>query len=181
MHTYLLKRSIRKTLALEVTPSLEIVVRAPLRLSQRDIDAFVTRQHGWIDRHLELQRQRALAGPPPEPSPEETDALRRLARDYLPGRVAHFAQMMGLYPSGMKITSARKRFGSCSAKNVLCFSCYLMGYPKEAIDLVVVHELAHIIHKHHGPAFYACIASVLPDHRQRLAMLKVGWSKELPK
>ncbi|MPN64129.1 hypothetical protein SDC9_211900 [bioreactor metagenome] len=87
-------------------------MRAPLRLSQRDIDAFVTRQHGWIDRHLELQRQRALAGPPPEPSPEETDALRRLARDYLPGRVAHFAQMMGLYPSGMKITSARKRFVS---------------------------------------------------------------------
>ena len=47
-----------------------------------------------------------------------------------------------------------------------------MQYPPEAIDYVVVHELAHIRHKDHSPAFYAEVSRYLPDYRQRQAMLK---------
>jgi predicted metal-dependent hydrolase len=72
----------------------------------------------------------------------------------------------------VKITAARKRFGSCSGRNGLCFSLYLMQYPPEAIDYVVVHELAHITHKNHSPAFHSLIARYLPDHKARRAMLK---------
>ena len=79
---------------------------------------------------------------------------------------------MGVCPTGMRITGARTRFGSCSGKNSICFSWRLMAYPQEAVDYVVVHELAHILHKNHGPAFYQCIESVLPDWRQRRALLK---------
>ena len=44
--------------------------------------------------------------------------------------------------------------------------------PPEAVDLVVVHELAHIQHKNHGPAFYALLASVFPDHKERKKLLR---------
>ena len=74
--------------------------------------------------------------------------------------------------SGITITAARTRFGSCSPKNRLCFSWRLMAYPEEAIDYVVVHELAHLVHRNHGPEFYALVASILPDHKQRRALLK---------
>ena len=47
-----------------------------------------------------------------------------------------------------------------------------MRYPEEAIDYVVVHELAHIRHKNHGEAFYQLIASVLPDYKERIKLLK---------
>ena len=47
-----------------------------------------------------------------------------------------------------------------------------MAYPEEAIDYVVVHELAHLVHRNHGPEFYALVASILPDHKQRRALLK---------
>ena len=47
-----------------------------------------------------------------------------------------------------------------------------MAYPEEAIDYVVVHELAHIRHKNHSPEFYAYIARFLPDYRAREAILK---------
>ena len=47
-----------------------------------------------------------------------------------------------------------------------------MRYPKEAIDYVVVHELAHIRYKNHGAEFYQLIASVFPDYRKRWALLK---------
>ena len=83
-----------------------------------------------------------------------------------------YAGLMGLRPAGISITGARKRFGSCSAKNRICFSWRLMQYPEAAIDYVVVHELAHIRHKDHSPAFYDCIARILPDWQERRALLR---------
>ena len=79
---------------------------------------------------------------------------------------------MGLVPAGIKITSARTRFGSCSGKNSICFSWRLMLYPPEAIDYVIVHELAHIRHHDHSPAFYALIEQYLPDWKVRMKLLK---------
>ena len=79
---------------------------------------------------------------------------------------------MGLAPTAVKITSARTRFGSCSSKNSLCFSLYLMQYPPEAIDAVVVHELCHMRHRNHSPAFYAEVERWLPDYREREKLLK---------
>ena len=70
------------------------------------------------------------------------------------------------------IAEAAKRFGSCSGKNSLCFSCFLMNFPEEAIELVVVHELCHIKVRNHGPAFYALLEHYLPDHRERKKLLR---------
>ena len=78
---------------------------------------------------------------------------------------------MGLEPTNIKITGAKARFGSCSSKNSLCFSWRLMMRPPEAVDCVVVHELAHIAQKNHGRTFYALMASVLPDYKERQKLL----------
>ena len=79
---------------------------------------------------------------------------------------------MGVTSTGVKITTARKRYGSCSGKDSLCFSCFLMNCPEEAIDLVVVHELCHIREKNHGPRFYALLERYLPDYRERIKLLR---------
>ena len=167
---YTLIRSSRRTMALEITRDGRLLVRAPQRAPQAVIDRFVASHADWIAAHLEKQRQRAQAHPPL--TEDELAALRQKARDILPGRVAHYAERMGVVPTGVKITGAKTRFGSCSAKNSLCFSLYLMAYPDAAIDYVVVHELAHIRHKNHSPAFYAEVARVMPDYRERRKLLK---------
>ena len=95
------------------------------------------------------QEARRLAHP--EPTDSERAALIARAKEYLPRRTAHWSAVMGLVPAGIKITSARTRFGSCSGKNSICFSWRLMLYPPEAIDYVIVHELAHIRHHDHSP------------------------------
>ena len=79
---------------------------------------------------------------------------------------------MGLIPTAVKISSATKKFGSCSGKNSLNFSYRLMMYPPEAIDYVVVHELAHIKHHDHSKDFYKLIEQFMPDFRQREVLLK---------
>lgn len=169
MIQYELKRSRRRSVAIEVTRDCAVVVRAPMRMPKREIDAFVAAHEDWARKHLERMSERA---PRPELTDEQLDGLKLMAREYLPGRTAYFAQIMGLTPSYIKITSGKTRLGSCNAKNGICFSCRLMRYPQEAIDYVIVHELAHIEHKNHGEAFYARIAEVLPDHKQRRKLLR---------
>ena len=105
-------------------------------------------------------------------TPERIAELKRKAKTELPPKIAAYAAILGVRPTGFKVTSAAKRFGSCSAKNSLCFSWRLMQYPPEAIDYVVVHELCHILHHDHSPAFYAAVARVMPDYKRREKLLK---------
>lgn len=167
---YTLIRSRRRTLAVEISRDCRVIVRSPLRTPTTVIDAFVSQRRDWIETHLQRRREYVQTHPPL--AAEEVEALRRRAKEDLPPRVAHWAAIMGLTPTGIKITAARTRYGSCSGKNSLCFSLYLMQYPEEAIDAVVVHELAHIRHKNHSPAFYAEVERWLPDYRQRAQLLK---------
>ena len=171
MEPYELIRSGRKTLALEITRDCRVLVRAPRRLSRERIDAFVAKHGAWIAAHLEQQRRRAALAPP-APTAEEIAALKERARQLLPPKVALWSEKMGLRPAGVKITAARTRYGSCSGKNSLCFSCFLVNCPEAAIDLVVVHELCHIRVKNHGPAFYALLEQTLPDWRERKKLLR---------
>lgn len=173
MEAYELIRSRRKTLALEVTADGRLLVRAPLRCAQGRIDAFVTAHAAWIERHLKLQREKA-AHRPPAPTAAEIEALKVRARAELPGKIARWSEKMGVAPTGFKVTAARKRYGSCSAKNSLCFSCFLMNCPEEAVELVVVHELCHIREKNHGPGFYALLERYLPDWRERKKLLSMN-------
>lgn len=168
--SYTVVRSHRKTLGLEIKRDASVVVRAPQRCPQSVIDHFVERNTQWIERHLAAAQERLQRRP--EPSPEEEAALRERARRELPPKLAAYAERMGLQPAGVRITSARTRFGSCSADNHICFSWRLMQCPEAAIDYVVVHELAHIREKNHGRTFYALIEQYLPDWRERRALLK---------
>ena len=170
MTDYQVVRSRRRTVALQVDQTGSVVVRAPMTLPAEEIRTFVEKHETWI--HRQQQRQARYRAEHPEPIPQEQETLRRQAKAHLPQRVAYWAGVMGVRPTGIRITSARTRFGSCSGKNSLCFSLYLMAYPPEAIEYVVVHELAHIRHKNHSPAFYAEVERYLPDWRRRQALLK---------
>lgn len=170
MREYTLIRSQRRTLSMEIRRDLTVLVRAPLHCSKGEVDRFVQRHENWIVTHIEKQRQRVETHP--EPTEEERKALIAKAKRELPPKVAHYAALMGVEPTGITITGARTRFGSCSGKNRLSFTWRLMEYPEEAIDGVVVHELAHIVHKNHGKDFYALVEFVLPDYKQRKKLLE---------
>lgn len=170
MTGYTLIRAKRRTMSLQLDRDGRAVVRAPYGVKKEFIDRFVAEHEGWLARAREKQQNRRLAHP--EPTDEERKALIARAKEYLPMRVDYWSGIMGLTPTGLKITSARTRFGSCSGKNSLCFSWRLMQYPPEAIDYVVVHELAHIRHHDHSPAFYALIERYMPDWRERMKLLK---------
>ncbi|MBQ7596684.1 MAG: M48 family metallopeptidase [Clostridia bacterium] len=170
MSDYRLIRSRRKTLALEISRECEVIVRAPYAMPQKKIEEFVRQHESWIARGLEKQKKRAQS----RENLTEADIkeLKKRARDYLPQKTEYYAKLMGVRYSGIKITSAKTRFGSCSASNSICYSYLLMLKPLSAVDYVVVHELAHTVHKNHGRQFYALIEKYLPDYKQRIKELK---------
>lgn len=168
-NSYEIIRSDRKTLGLQVKDG-RVFVRAPRRVTLQQIERFVREHEDWIQNAL--NRQAAKQAAHPEPTAAERAELIRRAKEILPQRTAYWSQRMGLYPTQIRITSARRRFGSCSSEGHICYSWRLMQYPSEAIDYVVVHELAHLKHMNHSPAFHALVAKYLPDHKARRALLR---------
>lgn len=167
---YTVVRSGRKAIGLQVCRDGKVIVRAPYSAKDDYIAKSVEKNREWIKKNI--ARQRKLAALHPEPDECEVLRLRKAAKEFLPLRVQYFSRLTGLNPTSIKITSAKTRFGSCSAKNGICFSLYLMQYPPEAIDYVVLHELAHIKHHNHSTAFYALIEKYIPDYKRRREMLK---------
>jgi len=114
---------------------------------------------------------------PPDLPPELVKSTvvqiyRRLAKPHLTGRVEHFAGLMNASPAAVRINGAKTRWGSCSAKKSLNFSWLLVMADDALIDYVVVHELAHMTEMNHSARFWAIVAEVLPDYKERQKRLK---------
>jgi hypothetical protein len=92
---------------------------------------------------------------------------REQAAAFFPERVAFWAERAGLSGryAAVKVSHARKRWGSCSTKGSLNFSWRLMMAPPEMIDYVIVHELAHLKHHNHSAAFWQEVAKQMPAYR----------------
>lgn len=71
----------------------------------------------------------------------------------------------------ISITSAEKRWGSCSSNGNLNFSYRLIMAPIEIIDYVVVHEIIHLVDKTHKKSFYEKLGKIIPDYKQRVKWL----------
>lgn len=167
---YILLYSKRKTLSLQVTHDGEILVRAPEGTEKDYIEDFVRDHKAWIEKAMARVADKKYSLK--EASPEEEKALRRLAREVLPPKVSYYASLIGVAPGRITVTGARTRFGSCSGKNNLSFSFYLMRFPDKAIDYVVVHELCHILQHNHSAEFYKEVEKILPDYKERERLLR---------
>jgi predicted metal-dependent hydrolase len=97
---------------------------------------------------------------------------RQQARRIIQERAEFYAKQYGFQYQGIKITSARTRWGSCSRNGSLNFSWRLIMAPLEQVDYVVVHELAHTVHHNHSKRFWKKVETVLPDYKERQKWLK---------
>jgi hypothetical protein len=90
--------------------------------------------------------------------------FRVRARAALDEAVATHAPALGVQVARITIRDQRTRWGSASRQGRLAFSWRLVLAPPEALETVVVHELAHLRVFGHGPAFWAIVATRRPDH-----------------
>lgn len=170
-------RSRRKTLALEVKAPARVIVRAPMRTSQKVICEFVESHRAWIAAALARvqARQEARAQAVQQEgllTEEDLAALAREARLIIPARVEHFAARIGVTYGRITLRCQKTRWGSCSAAGNLNFNVLLMLAPPEVLDYVVIHELCHRLEMNHSARFWDLVSRYDPDQRLHRAWLK---------
>ena len=165
-------RSSRRTISLEIKPDMTVVVRVPLRMGERDIQAFLREKADWIERTIEKLEKQTAEAQKDSLSMQELKQLADLALEKLPERVAYYASQIGVTYGRITIRNQRTRWGSCSSKGNLNFNCLLMLMPAEIQDYVVVHELCHRLEMNHSKAFWGRVEEILPDYKARRKWLK---------
>jgi predicted metal-dependent hydrolase len=81
-------------------------------------------------------------------------------------------EKMGRRPPAPIFRLMPRRWGSLSRGGRISLNPDLIRAPTTCIDYVITHELVHLIHRHHGPAFYGLLETLMPDWRHRKKRLE---------
>jgi predicted metal-dependent hydrolase len=211
--TFQIIKSSRRSLALEVTRTGGLIIRAPFFISQGQIREFINTNENWIQkkrRQVEnlsefLKPKKYTEGEsflflgqsyPLKLIDRQNPALaldtfftlaklklnkapiifenwyRKEAKALLKDRLDHYTDLMNLQHKNLHVTGARTRWGSCSHDNNVNFTWRLIMAPIEIIDYVIVHELAHIMHKNHSRNFWNLVEKYVPDYKEKRKWLR---------
>jgi predicted metal-dependent hydrolase len=151
---------------LRVGPDGEVRVTIPRGGSRRVAERFARDEADWIAREQARQLAR------PRFDTHTRARLRREAALVLPTRVAALAARHGLRPTHVGVGDQRTRWGSCSRTGAIRLNWRLVLMPAWVRDYVLVHELMHLRHLDHGPAFWRLVADACPEWRDARAWLR---------
>ncbi|WQX34259.1 M48 family metallopeptidase [Helicobacter pylori] len=169
-----------KTLSLNITPSLEVILKMPDSCSQARANAFLKEQEAWLkktflamqEKHsllrscLNTYKDKILVFDEVKNANDYTlTELKKILKIYLEQKLPLIAQKMQTSYTSFNIRNNAKVLGSCSYHNRLSFALLLVCAQKEAIDYVIIHELAHTIHKNHSKNFWRCVQIFCPNYR----------------
>ena len=99
------------------------------------------------------------------------------AKERLIEKTQRYAKIIGIEPTSVMVKSYRSRWGSCSSKGEISYNWKIIIAPHHIVDYVVVHELCHLKHHDHSPAFWKSVEQVIPDYRECREWLKVNGLK----
>ena len=94
------------------------------------------------------------------------------AKRHIPSFVKKWSDIMELTPNKISFRKTKRQWGSCSVKNDLSFNTMMMKLPHDVIQYIIVHELAHIKHKHHQKSFWREVEKYMPNYKQHIAELR---------
>lgn len=81
-------------------------------------------------------------------------------------RLQYFAGRMGVSPTATRFASQKTRWGSCSASGTVSLNWRTIIAPPDAIDYVIIHELAHLKHYNHSEEFWALVEKHSPQWKE---------------
>ena len=98
------------------------------------------------------------------------------AKKHISERISQISAATGLVYTGLRINSAKKRWGSCSSKRILNISYRLILTPEFIIDYIIIHELAHTLEMNHSKKFWKIVEKHCPDYKKAEKWLKLNSS-----
>ena len=152
-----------RRVSIRVHPVRGIVVTVPYYVPYAMGVAFLESRQEWARAALE----RAGARNADLPEGEDIESLRSQAKACLPDRLRSLAERYGFTFNRVTIKHNTSNWGSCSSKGNINLNLNLMRVPRPLQDYILLHELTHLRHPDHGPAFHAELEHLLSDHFAR--------------
>ena len=157
--SFILKRQKRKSISLSVAADRQVMVRAPLQMSDRSILSFVDSKKRWISKQIEKQENRIHL---PVLEAAEKERIRILVKNKA---LAWLEEIDGPKPERVFVRFSKSRWGTCSSLNNISLNGYLYFLPDELFFYVLCHELTHLQHMNHSPLFWNALTGCLPNAR----------------
>ena len=110
-------------------------------------------------------------------APDAAEGLVRIwlharAKKMLAWRLTRIARRLGRAPTGFTLSNAQTQWGSCTHSGHIRLNWRLVQAPIALIDYVAAHELAHLVHLDHSPAFWKQVTVLCPEVMVRRATLR---------
>lgn len=208
-------KSSRRSFSIEIDLDGKILLRAPQKASQKEIQQLINEKSSWIEKKITEVRQKKKSKVTKKYLDGEMFDLlgksyilkivenyefalsyssnelimnkeavkhgkilienwyRNQAKHYITRRAFELSKNLKIPINKVSINGAKTRWGSCSIRKNLNFSWRLVIAPKQVVDYVIVHEIAHIIEMNHSERFWGIVKSILPNY-----LIYRTWLKE---
>lgn len=181
-------RSNRKTISLTVDDDGSLIVRAPKRIKSEYIEKFIQDKQNWIKKRQFLMKdfikkkksykfvdKEGILYLNKRMKPKQLNLnnykeiklwYKNQAVKLCQKKIDQFSQDFNLNYNKLKISDAKKRWGSCSSKNNINISWRVIMAPNKVVDYVIIHELAHIKHKNHSDKFWNLVEIMMKNYKK---------------
>lgn len=160
------KRKGTRRISIRVHPVRGVRVTIPWLAPFSAALAFYKLKRDWVIRTVEKQRSRCKDVP--KADPQMIENMRARAKAELPGRLAELAQRYGFVYNRVTIKNNSTNWGSCSTKGNINLNLNIVRLPAHLRDYILLHELSHLTHNNHGPAFHQLQERLCADNLVRL-------------
>ena len=158
-------------LSMRIVKNGDVHVSAPIGMSKKEIEAFISQHQEWIvearKKTAERQKQRIdlFNQLPLTTKPQKVEATEKV-RALIEPLMEHYTELIGVMPSSIHYKPMISRWGMCNVKErSICFSTYLLLLPNRCVEHVVVHELCHLLEPSHNVRFHALMDKYYPKWR----------------
>lgn len=135
----------------------QVIIKAPKRVSKKEIEKLVEQKAEWIQKSLEKEKQK-----------QSKQALytKEEFKQIVTSNTKELINETGLTPNKITIKEIKYAWGSCSSKKNITINLELIKYSENAIRYVILHELCHIKHMNHSKEFWKLIEKYMPEYKE---------------
>lgn len=175
----------RKTITIKIDEFNNITIKAPVFLSDKEVEDFIKSKEDWIEKHTKnnnfalekyrgvLNKEKALYfGKIINNYADFKRDIMREASVYLVQRTDYLSKLLNYNVKSVKIKNYKSRWGSIDRFGNVSLNYKLIMLDKSLIDYVIIHELCHTVHFNHKKEFHALIKSLIKNETELRKDLK---------
>ena len=159
-------------LSMRIVKNGDVHVSAPIGMSKKEIEAFISQHQEWIvearKKTAERQKQRIdFFNQLPLTTKAQKEEATEKVRALIEPLIEQYTEVIGITPSSIHYKPMISRWGMCNVKDhSICFSTFLLLLPNRCVEHVVVHELCHLLEPSHNVRFHALMDKYFPRWKE---------------